>query len=484
MSDYRSQLPPLAPPARPLFRGVDGATLLGLGGVLVAALVGIALAVQVSLGVALLAAVLYLPLLVTNYPLAVCLWIPLVFLEGMPAFNLAGKAVGLLLLVGWVGALLTDSTGRAVFARHRRLLEVFALFVVWLTLSLAWAPSPAQAMTAAWQWWAVAFVFLIVATSLQRPETLVRAVEMYVVGAVLTVLAAAATGQLTSGVRFEGFLGSPNFLAAALVSAAPLAIALAAVRSGLGWRWLCIGTVALLAAGVVATQSRGGLITAAAAWCAAVLVLPRRKQLVAIGLVVAAGAAVALALNPQASERLQNVETRGTGRVDIWTVAWNMFEDHPLTGVGLSNFARVAPEYVREVGPLDDVHLIVMGANRSVHNTYVQFLAENGVIGLILFLAVVLGCTVAALRAAKLFGAIGRADLVALSHGIWVATVGLLAGYFFRSGGVDRLLWILLGISLAALEVANRMTTLDSLIAAREPSRRELDDRAESPELS
>jgi O-antigen ligase len=433
-------------------------TLAAGAGVLTGALVGMALAVQIPLGLALLVAAVYLPLLFVNFPLAVCLWIPVVFLEGIPAFNLAGKAAGLLLVVAWVGTLLTGSVRRTVFARHRRLLEVFGVFIVWLTLSLAWAPDTGQAVSAAWQWWAVAFVFLIVATSIAREQTLVLAVGMYVAGAALSVIAAAATGGLTSGARLEGFVGSPNFLASALFSAVPLAFALSAVRPYPGWRWLCVGTVVLLTAGAVATQSRGAFIAAFAMWVVAVVVLPRRRQVIALGAVVAVAVAVALALNPQASNRLTKVDAGGTGRVDIWTVAWNVFEDHPVRGVGLSNFGRVAPDYVREVGPLEDVNLIVRDTNRSVHNSYLQFLAENGIFALVLFLVVVVGCMGAVLRAAKLFTDLGRTDLAALAHGVWVGTVGLLAGYFVRSGAVDRLLWILLGISLAALEVAHRMT--------------------------
>jgi O-antigen ligase len=441
----------------PRYQFESRSTLAACAGVLTGALVGLALATQIPLGLALLFAALYLPLLFVNFPVAVCLWIPVVFLEGLPTFNLAGKAAGLLLAIAWVGTLLTGSTARTVFARHRRLLEVFGVFIVWLTLSLAWAPSTGQAVTAAWQWWAVAFVFLIMATSIRREQTLVLAVGMYVVGAALSVLAAAATGGLTSGARLEGFVASPNFLASALFSAVPLAFALSAVRPYPGWRWLCLGTVALLVAGAVATQSRGAFIAAFAMWVAAVVVLPRRRQVIALGAVAAMAVAVALVLNPQASNRLQKVDTGGAGRVDLWTVAWNVFEDHPLNGVGLNNFGRVAPDYVREVGPLEDVHLIVIGPNRSVHNSYLQFLAENGIFALALFVVVVVGCMAAVMRAAKLFTALGRADLAALSHGVWVGTVGLLAGYFVRSGAVDRLLWILLGISLAALEVAHSM---------------------------
>ncbi len=439
----------------------DAGTALAAAGLLTALLVGVGLAADVPVGLALLLGALYLPLVFINFSLAVCLWIPVVFLEGLPAFNLAGKAAGLLLALGWLGALLSGSVARTVFSRHRRLLEALALLVVWLTLSLAWAPYTAQAATATWQWWAIALAFLIVATSITTAETLTLAVGTYVAGAVLAVFVSEMTGNLTSQTGAEGRLdsaiGDPNFLAAALVSAVPLAFALSTVRRGAGWRWLFYGVVVVLIVGVVASQSRGGVAAAVAMWVAAIIVLPRRGQVIAIGAIAISAAAVAFSLNPAAWERVTTPESSGTGRVDIWTVAWNVFEDHPLDGVGINNFGRVAGDYVRDVGPLEDVDLVVKAPDRAVHNSYLQFLAENGVGALALFLVVAVGCMRTALRAARRFAELGRPDLVALAQGVFVATVGLLASNFFLSSAVDRRLWILFALALAALEIAHRI---------------------------
>jgi O-antigen ligase len=449
------------------------AAAIALGGVLLALLVGIGLAISPPLGVGTLVAALYLPLVFVNVPLAVALWIPLVFLDAIPAFNLAGKAAGLLLVVGWIGVLLSGGAARSVFSRHRHLLEALLALVVWLTLSLAWAPNTAQAAEAAWQWLAVALVFVIVATSISSQRTLVLAMTMYVAGALLAVAIGMATGGLSGGEdgRLEGPIGDANFFAAALVSAIPIAFALSTVRSGLRWRWFCLGSVAVLALGVVSSQSRGGLAAAVGMWLAAVVVLPRKRQVVALGAVVLAAAAVAFSFNPASWDRVREAETNGTGRVDLWTVAWSMFEDHPVRGVGVGNFGRVAPDYVREVGPLEDVQLVVKTPDREVHNSFLELLAENGVVGLVLFLAVGAGCLRAALRAARIFGELGRGDLVAVAHGVFAGTVGLLASYFFISGSVDRRLWILLGLCLALLEIANRETAgRGAVLSARSAS--------------
>jgi hypothetical protein len=55
---------------------------LGIATLLTAALTGAALATNVPYGLALLCAAFYLPIAVLNLPLAVALWVPLVFLGG------------------------------------------------------------------------------------------------------------------------------------------------------------------------------------------------------------------------------------------------------------------------------------------------------------------------------------------------------------------------------------------------------------------
>jgi O-antigen ligase len=438
-------------------------TVVATAGVLSAALVSVGLATDVPLGVGLMLGALYAALVVVNFPLAVCLWVPLAFLEGFTAFNYGGKAAGLLLIVGWLGALKTGVATTSVLRRHRRLVEVLGLFVVWISLSVAWAPDSSRALGDLWHWYAVAVIFVVVASTVNTRTTFRLICGAFVAGAVISVLASAATGNLLSGTgtqRLASAVGDPNYLAMGLVAGLAIAAALAVGLSSPGWRWLLVVVIAVLAAGVVATQSRGGMVAALATGVAAVAIFKgRRKQVLGLVLVAAAVATVSFALDPHAWQRVTRPDARGAGRIDLWTVAWNISGDHPINGIGIRNFGVVAPDYVRTVGPLEHVDLVA-DRPRVVHNTYLQFLAETGIVGLSLFVILTLGCLRAGLKAAGRFRALGAGDLEVLAQGVVVALVGMLAAGFFLSSGIDRRMWVLFALGPAALEVAQRGAAL------------------------
>lgn len=60
-------------------------------------------------------------------------------------------------------------------------------------------------------------------------------------------------------------------------------------------------------------------------------------------------------------------------RVAHWQAAWDMFDDHPLLGIGIGNYAAVYPVYA--LPHWDDP----LG---HAHNYYLNVLAESGIVGL------------------------------------------------------------------------------------------------------
>jgi O-antigen ligase len=129
--------------------------------------------------------------------------------------------------------------------------------------------------------------------------------------------------------------------------------------------------------------------------------------------------------------------------------------DEPVTGVGLNNFEVRAPDFVREPGALTYVGLIVDDPH-LVHNTYLQLFAEDGIVGLALFLGIVGGCLRAAKLAADRFGARGERQLETLARAVMVATISVLAADLSLSSATEQRLWLLLALGPVLLTVASR----------------------------
>jgi len=435
----------------------------GLGA---AVLLGAVSAVQPIAVVALLVGGAYFAIAFGNVPLAIILWMPAVFVEGIPAGNLAAKAGGLVLLIAWLPAALARTDARPSWYTPvvRRTAEACLLLVTWLTLSLLWASDPGAVTGDAWHWIAVALIFALVA-SCAPTSALVRAMLLaFVAGAVISVVSGGLGGgfntndtaaELASApdARLGGAIGDPNFLAAGLVPAIAICAGLSVVSRSALLR-LGLGVAGLvLTAGVVASESRGGAIALLVGVPVAFACFRgRRAQVSVVALGVIAAAAVWFSFSPGAWDRVSHFNNGGNGRTDLWTVAWRIFEDHPIAGVGLDNFASVSKDYVREPGNLTHVQLLA-DQPHVVHNTYLQLLAEGGIVGLALFAAFVFLCLRSMWRAGRIFAARGDPAHEALAQAVLVGTVTMLVAATFISAGVDKRLWVLLafGPALEAL---------------------------------
>lgn len=429
--------------------------------------VGCALAIDVRLGAVLALAVLCVPIALADPPLIIALWAALTVFSKSPGAGLALTATGLLAFGAWLAHARADPARiRSALRPHRQLITLIVLLLAWLTVSMAWAADPARAAAEAGIWYVNAVAVVVLVTSLRTPRDI-----RLVVGAVIAaVVASAALGlvgvdlasaasapQAATGAegRLEGASGDPNFMAAFIVAAVVLGTVLFSAAAS-PWRAVLPAAIALLVVGLAATESRGGLLAFLVVLGAGVVVM-RGRRAVALGLAAVALliGGLSLAANPAALERIKLAEQdRGNGREDLWVVARRMAAEHPMTGVGLDNFTARSAEYVRRPGSLDYVELIV-DRPHVVHNTYLQMLAETGVIGLGLWLALAATVLGSALRAARRFERAGRHRLAVLSRGVLVADVGLLTAVFFISALSTATVWVLLALGPVLLSLAS-----------------------------
>ncbi|GAB4311979.1 MAG: hypothetical protein Kow0059_02220 [Candidatus Sumerlaeia bacterium] len=219
--------------------------------------------------------------------------------------------------------------------------------------------------------------------------------------------------------RVAGTFGNPNLFAAFLTMALPGALALAVGGRRLLTRIAGMLSAALLMAGVFLSGSRGGLISYAAA-VVLFAVLSRRAgpdmptpyrsavnsiiSVLAAGMIVfmiahaAASGAADAADEPSSSpitaslgdagpphsehqyqrsllERLF-IPTTIQQRWHYWKIGWEIFRESPLTGRGEGMFAILYPQH----RPPDTME------TRYAHNFLVQLGAEEGLIGVFLYL--------------------------------------------------------------------------------------------------
>lgn len=137
--------------------------------------------------------------------------------------------------------------------------------------------------------------------------------------------------------------------------------------------WLSLGLLLLFA-----TMSRGAILSLIVGLVGLVFLRPNKTSLSAVGaflilVLIGSVGAVVFDLLPMGylEQRLAGL-TQGSGRVDIWFNAMELFFAKPFVGWGGFSFR--------------DVNEIYFGDARFAHNTYIEVLVESGLVGFILFL--------------------------------------------------------------------------------------------------
>lgn len=450
----------------PVARATASSVGLAIGALAAAAVLASVLAYDTKVGVELLVGLCFAPIALLRLPLAICVWVALLFFSRTSTLDASLDKVLLFIGVCWIGLLLgRRAKARQALACNQTIVVLVAGFVVWMLLSLAWAPVPGAATGRVKELLYAGFAFVLLLGAIVERRHVRWLAVAFVAGAALTVLWGAAKGGLSvsgaSGAevtgsegRFQGGAGDPNYLAAVLVPAIMLAGGLA-VRRAPGQRLLLALATVIIAIGLAATQSRGGLIGAGVCAIAALVVWRGRRGLI-LGLIVLAAGAIAtfFIANPSALNRIV-ASNQGSGRIDIWQVAWRIVHDNPIVGVGLAQFPQVSPHYVLQPGALNYVSLIIE-KHIEVHNLYLQLWVEDGIVGLLLFIAVIVASLAAGWRAARRFDVQGDVEMSALARAAILALIGMLTASFFLSNLEAGQLWVLLALGPILAGLAQR----------------------------
>ncbi|MGZ4349665.1 MAG: O-antigen ligase family protein [Solirubrobacteraceae bacterium] len=436
--------------------------------------------IKYGLGIAL--AVCYGPVAFMNLPVAFAIWVAVQFFAQLSALGYGPNGMSVLVGLGWIGAFLGGRARLGLVREHRRLLLAILLLCVWITLSAIWADKPGVAGTEAAYWWMAAFAFIITLTTIRSPRHISYIALAFVAGAVISVIIGLATGGLTPSAvsssqtaiqgRLTGGGGDPNEQAAGFVAALFLMLGLFSVfERRIARTWLTLAFL-LVAVGFFATESRGGLLALAAATVVALIIAPRqRRRIAGLAAVVGVACVALLMSSPGALQRITDLSGGTSGRSDLWRVGFEVFKGHTVVGVGAGNFVVVEPHYALQPGAISRIQYITE-TPEIVHNTYLQLLAETGIVGLLAYLAVVASSLSASFSAIRRFEAIGQIAYADLTRAVVLGTIGMLAALFFITDGNDPRLWVLLALGPVLLGLALRLPANPAARQRPRPRRR------------
>jgi O-antigen ligase len=364
-----------------------------------------------------------------------------------------------LALLGFVLVLIASSSfARDVSLADERIEEhVKALAVYVLVIALAWSPSLVRRAT-----WALLACGAVIG-GIGLIQVLTGNFDSTFGG-----LGRVKYAQIYGNVfhpRIAGPMGDPNFYAQILIPVAAIGFVLAAHVRGWRLRLASLGCAGLATCGILLSYSRGALLALGVVGLVAALGLrlPLRRlvpaALLAAGLLLALGPAgltrrfaTIREFLPGQEEAIDPDSSFGERKL-LMTVAWFIFADHPMVGVGAGNYTTHFDDNVDRTGSAFRQYEGV-GSRRYPHNLYLEFAAENGMAGLIPFAAALTACFLALARVRATQSRGGDRFLAGLALGIGVALAGHLTTSLFLHNAFPRHLWLLFGLAAALARVS------------------------------
>jgi len=303
---------------------------------------------------------------------------------------------------------------------------VMALFVLLAALSYLWSLYPEGTLVQAFSYIQLFAMVWLIWELAPRVREQMRLMQAYVLGTFVSgidTLYSFLSHQESVYQRYAGARLDANDLGLIMALSIPMSYYLLIENKG----WMAwIYRVQLILAGttILLTASRGATLATIVALAIVPLTQARltSRQRIAVLLTVSLLVYGAFLFVPSSSwERLSTLPsefTQGTltGRTIIWKAGWEIFRVHPFLGIGANAFRLIVSRVLAEPIRLDE-----RDPAPPAHNTFLSVLVEQGVVGFVLFCAL-LGVLALSLRAMPRFQQ--RLWIVSLS--VWVVGVSSL----------------------------------------------------------
>ena len=406
---------------------------------------------------------------------ALAYWLTMAFVFTVPWENAVklgdlgrvSKPIGFVMAIVWLGSVVLRGRLRDPGAFQK----AYFLLVVWSGLTFYWSID-AGASTSGFLTYSQLLVMVFILWDLCDSESAIEtALQAYVLGAYIASLSivleflSAPGAQFPEHERLKGLGTEVDGIALIVAIAVPAAWYLAAGPTHLGRspgrRVLNFVYVPVGLFAVAITGTRGATLALVPAAIFVFWSLRRAstsQRLAAFGTLIAAVLVLVVYAPRGPLARIQTAATATelgsensalSGRWSIWVESSNAFLERPLVGVGLDAHRAAVSR------ALDEVRTF-RGTEKEAHNTYISVLVETGIVGFLIFAALI----VTVVKRVR--------SLSGWRAWYWSAQLSVLAiGAMSLSLEESKSIWIFLSLCVATAAVAgSRLSSAAEAVVA------------------
>lgn len=227
--------------------------------------------------------------------------------------------------------------------------------------------------------------YIIIVTTIKKPTQFVLLIDIFLAA----IMHSSFHAIMQGGKLYDSiWLRDENHISLLVAMALPFAlILLKESKSNLKKCFYALCLIFYVTASLIAS-SRGGTLAMAAGVYLTYKVFTKRKTrifiLSALTLISVIIFAPQKFIGEMKTLQEGTSEETASARIYLWRIAFEMFRDHPVFGVGPMNYSESFIEYDR--GRLNPEH---PDFKYVVHSTPIQWLAEMGIVGFIILISLV-----------------------------------------------------------------------------------------------
>ncbi len=367
----------------------------------------------------------------------------------LPDIPIVSSIVVILGAVTILGFLLKAKRENVKFAFRFSTVHILSLLLImWLFIShpqAAWSGSGRNWVFTFLQLFLLLWLAGFLLNSPQKHWVLMWVVSLLSIVSAFVAIQQGGGAEIDPDVRVAGLAQGSNTATRYFVIAFVFLTYLRSIERHNLVKLLLVAGMIIAFIGVFYTASRTGILLLMIAIILLILLQSGFRYRVQLVFISVIGLALILVFSASIIDFIQGIFpsiSQGTDTVGVryalWEAGFQMWLDHPITGVGIGMFAPTLHLYPNPAYPL------FFSQGTVAHNMYVSMLAETGLVGALLFVVLIIASLMNFIKSQKL----PDPRYKAIRNTWAIVLIILLIGGITKTDQVDKFMWLTFGTSV------------------------------------